>query len=116
MAPELLAGATPDARSDLYALGVLLFQLLSGRLPFDASGLGELLRQVATTPAPDLRSWLPALDRRRWPSWCSSCWPSARPSGRPMRPGVADRLAALQHAVTPLAGPAREADGAKSRP
>lgn len=54
MAPEQLAGAQADARSDLYSLGVLAFQLLSGRLPHEASSLGDLLRQVARDPAPDL--------------------------------------------------------------
>lgn len=114
MAPELLAGATPDARSDLYALGVLLFQLLSGRLPFDASGLGELLRQVATTPAPDLRSWLPGLDAGV--AELVQLLLAKRPAERPAdASSVADRLAVLQHPVTPWpAGP--EADGAKSRP
>jgi eukaryotic-like serine/threonine-protein kinase len=113
MAPELLAGATPDARSDLYALGVLLYQLLSGRLPFDASGLGELLRQVATTPAPDLRTWLPALDAGV--AELVQLLLAKRPADRPAdAAAVAKRLGALQAAVTPLAaGP--EADGAKSR-
>ena len=61
MAPELLAGATASASSDLYALGVLLFQMLSGRLPFEADSLGELLRRTAQTPAPALRSLRPEL-------------------------------------------------------
>jgi serine/threonine-protein kinase len=61
MAPEQLAGAVPDERSDFYALGVLMFQLLTGRLPFEAGNLGELLRRVANDPAPDLRSLRPQL-------------------------------------------------------
>lgn len=59
MAPELLAGQTPTAASDLYALGVLLFQLLAGRLPFEAPGLGALLREVATAPVPALSPLVP---------------------------------------------------------
>lgn len=59
MAPELLAGAVPDAASDFYALGALLFQLLSGRLPFEAQNLGELLQQVSREAAPDLRQHRP---------------------------------------------------------
>ena len=59
MAPEQLAGNVPTAQTDLYALGAMLFQLLSGRLPHEAATMGELLRQVASEPAPDLRTLNP---------------------------------------------------------
>src|SRR5438552_1356887 len=36
MAPEILQGKTADARSDLWALGVILYRALSGKLPFTA--------------------------------------------------------------------------------
>jgi len=63
MAPELLAGAVPDAASDFYALGAMLFQLLSGRLPFEAQNLGELLQRVSNEAAPDLRQHRPDIPK-----------------------------------------------------
>lgn len=61
MAPEQLAGNVPTVQTDLYALGVMLFQLLAGRLPHEAASMGELLRQVASVPAPDLRTLNPRI-------------------------------------------------------
>jgi serine/threonine-protein kinase len=57
MSPEQLAGRRLDGRSDLYALGVTLYQLLTGRLPHDAQRLSDLLSQIAQEPAKDVR-WL----------------------------------------------------------
>lgn len=61
MSPEQLAGAPLDGRSDLYALGVMLFQLLAGRLPFASDQLGELLADIAQRPAPRLSELRPDL-------------------------------------------------------
>ncbi len=54
MAPEQLAGNIPTAQTDFYALGVTLFELLTGKPAFAGQSMGELLRQVAEGPAPDL--------------------------------------------------------------
>lgn len=64
MAPEQIVGGTVDGRCDLYALGVVVMQLLTGRLPFEAPAMGELLNQIVACPAPHLggiRSDLPPL-------------------------------------------------------
>lgn len=61
MAPEQLAGMAPDAQTDLYALGVSLFELLSGRRPHEADTMGELLRRVAGEPPLDLAALRPDL-------------------------------------------------------
>jgi len=60
MAPEQLAGEAPSAQSDLYALGVTMFELLTGRRPHEGRSMGELLRQVANATAPSLLSLRPA--------------------------------------------------------
>ncbi|MED5620682.1 serine/threonine-protein kinase [Ideonella sp. BN130291] len=62
MAPEQLAGGAIDGRADLYALGVMLFQLLTGRLPYEAQSMGQLLLRIARgTPShlSELRPGLP---------------------------------------------------------
>ena len=64
MAPEQLAGTVPNARSDVYALGVTLFQLLTGRLPHNGANMGELLQQLSTADAPLLSSLRPDLPLR----------------------------------------------------
>ena len=61
MAPELLGGGASSAGSDLYALGVTLFQLLSARLPFEGESMGDLLRAVATQAPLDLAALRPDL-------------------------------------------------------
>jgi serine/threonine protein kinase len=45
-----------DARSDLYSLGVTLFEALTGQVPFDADTEYELMRQIVETPVPPVRS------------------------------------------------------------
>jgi serine/threonine protein kinase len=60
-APELLAGAAPDVASDVFALGVTLFELLSGRRPWQGDSLGALLRSVAQDPPADLAALRPDL-------------------------------------------------------
>ena len=52
MAPEQLLGVPVDARVDIYALGVLLYRLLTGRLPFDGKSPLILAQQHLEEPAP----------------------------------------------------------------
>ncbi len=59
MAPEQINRQPVDARTDVYALGVVLFQMLSGRVPFLASSEIGLLYQHVHTPAPDVRELNP---------------------------------------------------------
>ncbi|MFO0582255.1 MAG: protein kinase [Anaeromyxobacter sp.] len=60
MAPEQWAGEDEDERTDVYALGVLLFRMLAGRLPFEAGEDGRRVPDGARAPALELPG-LPAL-------------------------------------------------------
>ena len=55
MSPEQLAGKKVDGRSDLYSLGVMLFQLLAGVLPFRGESMAELMYKIASEEAIDIR-------------------------------------------------------------
>ena len=61
MSPEQLAGLHVDGRSDLYSLGVMLFQLLTGSLPLKGDSMAALMYQIANQPAPSARSLRPDL-------------------------------------------------------
>ena len=55
MSPEQIAGKKVDGRSDLYSLGVMLFQMLAGVLPFRGDSMAELMYKIGNEPAPDIR-------------------------------------------------------------
>jgi len=61
MAPERFIGRPDDARGDLYSAGMVLFQLLTGQLPFTASDTHELVHRRLNEPPPPARSIRPEL-------------------------------------------------------
>ncbi|MCC6217510.1 MAG: protein kinase [Polyangiaceae bacterium] len=62
MAPEQGRGDPIDGRSDLYAVGVMLFQLLTGRLPFEAESPTQVVMMHLSIPVPDPRQVAPERD------------------------------------------------------
>ncbi|MGW2659053.1 protein kinase domain-containing protein [Streptomyces sp. NPDC001478] len=61
MAPERWSSAPVDSRSDLYALGCVLMELWTGRLPFRGAELHEIIGQHAITPPPVPSAFRPSL-------------------------------------------------------
>jgi CHASE2 domain-containing sensor protein len=64
MSPEQIAGKKVDGRSDLYSLGVMLFQMLTGVLPFRGDSMAELMYKIASEEAPDVRVVRPEIRER----------------------------------------------------
>ena len=61
MSPEAAESKDIDARSDIYSFGVLLFFMLAGRLPFEASGMGEMMVQHVCQAPPVPRAFNPQI-------------------------------------------------------
>jgi len=123
MAPEQLQGVRPvDARSDIWALGAILFRLLTGRTPFDAETMSRLIARVLKDKPRDIRKLRPDIPEglaavierclrknpaERWPDVASLAraldpWSTLR-SVRP-----AERVVAASNRPPRFEAPARE--------
>lgn len=108
MSPEQAQGLTLDARSDLYSLAVVLFEALTGQVPFDGDSTGAILLQHITRAVPSARTVNPTL-----PAGVDAVFAKALakdPDDRyPTGADVAAALgAALPGTVPASAGPRRE--------
>lgn len=92
MSPEQ-AGPPPrqlSTKSDVYSLGAILFELLTGRPPFEAETMDAVLELQRSATPPSLRSLDPAMDRDL-EAICLACL-SKRPEDRPSAERLADEL------------------------
>jgi serine/threonine protein kinase len=56
MAPEQWSDEEPDARADIYSLGVILYQMLCGEVPFKGSSIPSIMKKHLTLPPPSFQS------------------------------------------------------------
>lgn len=61
LAPEQILENPADARTDLYAIGVMLFEALTGRVPHDATDMVTIVRSRLGGPVPPIRNFVPTL-------------------------------------------------------
>jgi serine/threonine-protein kinase len=84
MPPEQVLGRPVDARADLYALGIMLYEALCGRLPFPTGPLSATLLAHCNAPVPPMRERNPAVDvpepLERLARWCLEKSPEQRPA------------------------------------
>ena len=59
LAPELLQGESPTVRTDVYAMGVLLYEMFTGRVPIDDDNTARLVRRIVREVPPSVRSLRP---------------------------------------------------------
>ncbi|GAB4131729.1 MAG: hypothetical protein Kow0040_11450 [Thermogutta sp.] len=96
LAPEWILGTTPpDIRSDIYSLGVILYQLLTGKRPYRAQSPGDLVRVHRDIRIPGPRTWAPWIGREV--ARLVSSMLSGDPLRRPQNPReLRDRLIRLE--------------------
>jgi serine/threonine-protein kinase len=108
-APEVFGGAAADARSDLFALGVVAYQVLTGRLPFPDANPMATMHAIINQPAPPFPASLPPETRALEPI-VRKCL-EKRPENR--FPDAHALAAALAGGAAAAAAPKPKSDGAR---
>ena len=113
MAPERCKNGEVTTASDLYSLGVLMFQMLTGRLPYEASTPVEIIQRISAGPPARVRKYVPDVpeDVERVVAWLMEMDPKHRPesghaacdaidrvlAGRPLDTNEARATVAIEH-------------------
>jgi serine/threonine protein kinase/Flp pilus assembly protein TadD len=99
MSPEQLRGDATDARSDIFSFGVLLYECLTGRLPFRGETSIDILHAILRQPYTPLRTLLPDIPPE-WEQLVERCL--AKPPAQRF-PSMREVLEALRRAAAPAA-------------
>src|SRR5262249_17342895 len=107
MSPEQVNGANVDTRTDIYALGVILYEMLSGATPFGGETLGQILMGHLLAPIPPLPPLPPAAGVPPWVPGVIAGMLAKDPAARPQT--VKEVVAQLSGAAvrTEVAAPAQ---------
>ncbi len=85
LAPEVLQGSQATPASDVYSLGLTMYEMLAGRLPFPGSSPAAIAAQRLANPAPPLRSQVPSASAPLEQALAAAV--ATRPAGRPQSAG-----------------------------